>query len=230
MAIDGTLRIAAADGVWRATRGGIVRPDAVHSFDGGGFSGAMLFVDPESAEGVWLRASVASDVTIIPDSRLEPCLDALRTFVERPLEAMAVDELIRFCVRGLCAGTPPTRRLDPRVAEVLAAVGAADDLKISLNDAAAIVFLSPSRFAHLFTEHVGLPFRRYVLWRKVTRAMLNVGRRPSLGAAAHAAGFADAAHMTRTFNQMFGIPPSAMLQGEFYEVPVPFEASQPQDR
>jgi AraC-like DNA-binding protein len=32
----------------------------------------------------------------------------------------------------------------------------------------------------------------------------------SISTAAHTAGFADAAHLTRTSNRMFGFPPSAL--------------------
>jgi AraC-like DNA-binding protein len=154
---------------------------------------------------------------------MSDCLPELRTFTERPLEAMPVGDLIRHFVRALSAGVPPSRRLDPRVAGVLTSIRAATDLRISLDDAAASVFLSPGRFAHLFTQHVGLPFRRYMLWRKLTRAMVAISRGLNLGEAAHAADFADAAHLTRTFNQTFGIPPSALMRGEFFEIPPPFE-------
>jgi AraC-like DNA-binding protein len=94
---------------------------------------------------------------------------------------------------------------------------------VSLESAAESACLSPSRFAHLFTQQVGLPFRRYMLWRKVTRAMFAVGREGTIAAAAHAADFADAAHLTRTFYQMFGIPPSLLMRGEFFEIDPPFE-------
>jgi AraC-like DNA-binding protein len=62
-----------------------------------------------------------------------------------------------------------------------------------------------------------------MLWRKVTRAMFAVGREGTIAAAAHAADFADAAHLTRTFYQMFGIPPSLLMRGEFFEIDPPFE-------
>jgi AraC family transcriptional regulator len=225
--VDGCARMQGGDGEWRPFRGAIVRPDARHSFDGTGVTGAMIFVDPESAEGMWLRASLLHDITLVPEDRLQGCIAALRAFAERPFEALNVSALIRHCVQELCIGAPPLRRLDPRVAGVLAAIHAADDLRISLDDAAATAFLSPSRFAHLFTEQVGLPFRRYMLWRKLTRALLGVGRGQGLSAAAYAAGFADAAHLTRTCNQMFGIPPSVMMRGEFFEIPPPFESPGP---
>jgi len=223
IAVNGLIRMAGANGDWQECRAAIVRPDATHSFDGNGVLGALLFVDPESVEGAWLRSFLLSDVTIVPAVRAEKCATELRTLHERPLEALPPDELIRYCVRALSAGVPPARRMDARIAGVLATIRSADDLRISLNEAAARVFLSPGRFAHLFTEHVGLPFRRYLLWRKLTRAILRVGRGRSLSEAAHAAGFADAAHFTRTCNQMFGISPSFMSQGEFFEIAPPFE-------
>lgn len=60
-------------------------------------------------------------------------------------------------------------------------------------------FLSPGRFAHVFKQQVGLPLRRHMLWRKLTRAMLAIGKERTIAAAAHASDFAAAAHVTRTF-------------------------------
>jgi AraC family transcriptional regulator len=205
--------------------GVIVRPDVVHSYNGNGAVGAMIFVDPESAEGVWLKTSLRDDITIVPEPRIARCAAALWTFLESPLESVEIGSLIRNCIHALCAGAPPSRRLDGRVTKVLAAIRASDELRISIEDAAAMAFLSPSRFAHLFKQQVGLPFRRYMLWRKLTRAMLVIGRERTISTAAHGADFADAAHLTRTFYQMFGLPPSVMMRGEFFEIPSPFELS-----
>jgi AraC family transcriptional regulator len=224
-AIDGTVAIRGAGGEWRDTRGLIVRPDAEHSYNGRGVSAAMLFVDPESHEGAWLRTALTEDITLVPDARLTVCVPALRAFSERPLESMEVQDVIRHCVLSLCAGAPPSRRLDERVTRVLRAIREADDLRLSVEDAAAVAFLSPSRFAHLFKQQVGLPFRRYMLWRKLTRGMLAIGRERTIAAAAHASDFADAAHLTRTFYQMFGIPPSVMMRGEFFEIASPFSTA-----
>jgi AraC-like DNA-binding protein len=222
LALDGAAAIRPIGGEWREGRGIIVRPDVEHSFNARGASGAMLFVDPESSEGAWLQSVLAEDITVAPAARLQSCLDELATFCERPLEGMDVGDLVRHCVRAFCAGAPPSRRLDRRITTVLHRIRESDDLRMSLEAAAALVHVSPGRFAHLFKDQLGLPFRRYMLWRKLTRAMLAIGRQSSIADAAHASDFADAAHLTRTFHQMFGIPPSLMMRGEFFEIASPF--------
>lgn len=225
VAIEGNVGIRGTRGDWRMAPGIIVRPDVIHSFNANGAVAAMVFVDPESSEGVWLRTSLREDITIVPEARIATCATELRTFLERPLESLEIGALVRHCVQALSAGAPPTRRLDERVTKVLAAIRSSDELRMSIEDAAALAFLSPSRFAHLFKQQVGLPFRRYMLWRKLTRAMLLIGRERTISTAAHEADFADAAHLTRTFYQMFGIPPSVMMRGEFFEIRSPFELS-----
>lgn len=222
VALDGEIAACGADGRWRNGRGIIVAADAEHSYDSRDALAAMLFVDPESTEGVWLGSSLAEEITLVPEPRVLACVAELRRFRERPMESLELGALIRHCVLSLSAGAPPARRIDPRVTKVLRQIQCSDDLRMSSESAAAAAFLSPSRFAHLFKQQLGLPFRRYLLWRKLTRAMLVIGQEGTATAAAHAADFADAAHLTRTFCQMFGIPPTVMLRGQFFEIPSPF--------
>ena len=222
LSVDGTIAIAGDGDEWRDGRGVVVLPDVVHRFNPSGAMAAMLFVDPESVEGAWLRTTVGRDITIVPDERVSTASEQLRRFIEEPLAAMDIRSLIRHCVGVLCSGAPPARHLDPRVTTVLAEIQRSEDLRISLESVAARAFLSPSRFQHLFKQQVGLPFRRYMLWRKLTRAMIAIGRERTLAAAAQASDFSDAAHLTRTFYQMFGIPPSVMMRGEFYVIESPF--------
>jgi AraC-like DNA-binding protein len=61
---------------------------------------------------------------------------------------------------------------------------------------------------HAFEESIGLPIRPYLLWLKLQRAGAAIAGGAGLSAAAHAAGFADSAHMTRTFRRMLGAAPS----------------------
>ena len=223
VAVDGEVATCGKEEEWRKGAGVIVRPDAAHSFNCNGALGAMLFVDPESAEGTWLGNSLKRDITIVSGPRLASSAHELRKFIEQQFESMEIGELIRHCAQALSPGVPPTRRLDPRVTTVLKAIRVRDDLHFSLDKAAEKSFLSPSRFAHLFKEQVGLPFSRYMLWRKLTRAMVAIASERTISAAAHAADFADAAHLTRTFYQMVGMAPSVLMRGEFAEIPSPFD-------
>jgi AraC-like DNA-binding protein len=72
------------------------------------------------------------------------------------------------------------------------------------------VGLSASRLTHLFTSQVGIPLRRYVLWSRLRIAISRVQAGDDLTDAAHGAGFADSAHLTRTTRDMFGLPPSVL--------------------
>jgi len=222
IALEGSVAISGRDGEWREARGIVVRPDAEHSFDCNGAFGVMMFVDPESSEGAWLSMALRQDITIVPDTRLDALVAALRTFADQPDESSDIAAVVRQCIQGLRSGLAPTRRLDARVTTVLDAIRASDDLRMSLDQAADKACLSATRFAHLFKEQVGLPFSRYMLWRKLTRAMVAIASEGTIAAAAHAADFADAAHLTRTFYQMVGMAPSVLMRGEFIEIPSPF--------
>src|SRR5262249_20820222 len=90
IALDGALAICGEDEEWRHGPGIIVGADTVHSFDAQGSLGAMLFVDPESSEGVWLNVSFAQKIAIVPTERLASSVSALLTFIERPLESIGI--------------------------------------------------------------------------------------------------------------------------------------------
>jgi AraC-like DNA-binding protein len=112
--------------------------------------------------------------------------------------------------RVLDAPLPPRpmlTRLQPALAEIdrLLPLGA-----VPLEAAAATTGLSAERFRHLFVDAMGLPFRRYVLWRRIGRAAQALKAGDDATTAAHGAGFADAAHFSRTLRAMFGIAPSAL--------------------
>ncbi len=224
IALEGSVALCGNDGTWRESRGLIVRPDEEHSFDCNGALGVMLFVDPESIEGAWVAASLREGIADIPDTRLDSMVRPLRAFAHGPDGIEDVAALVRECVHGLRPGLVPSRRFDTRVTKVLDAIRELDELRMSLEQAADIACLSPTRFAHVFKDQVGLPFSRYMLWRKLTRAMVAIASERTIGAAAHAADFADAAHLTRTFYQMVGMAPSALMRGEFVEIGSPFNA------
>src|SRR3546814_4711256 len=59
---------------------------------------------------------------------------------------------------------------------------------VRLADAARESDLSLGRFRHLFTAEIGMPFQRYVLWRRLLIAFDAIGGQHSATEAAHMAG------------------------------------------
>jgi AraC-like DNA-binding protein len=54
-------------------------------------------------------------------------------------------------------------------------------------------------------ESTGLPFRTYLLWLRLSKALELFSEGVSLTDAAHGAGFSDSSHLSRTFRRLFGI-------------------------
>ena len=83
---------------------------------------------------------------------------------------------------------------------------------VSLEGALRRVHLSESRFLHLFSQEVGTPWRTYLVWRRALVSMTLAALGRSLTEAAHAAGYADSAHLSRQLVSLFGVTPSALLK------------------
>jgi AraC family transcriptional regulator len=107
--------------------------------------------------------------------------------------------------------TAPREPADPRVIAAVEYIRARVNQPVSLPEVARCANLSPDRFRHLFVEETGMPLRTYLLWRRLLHVWPLLMQGETLSAAAHAAGFADSAHLSRTARTMFGLPPSALL-------------------
>lgn len=83
---------------------------------------------------------------------------------------------------------------------------------IRISEIADFVCLSESRFAHLFKLQVGIPFRRYILWLRIQKTLLSFSDGNSFTSASYDGGFTDISHFNRTFKEMFGNTPSAILK------------------
>ena len=178
----------------------VVPADAPHRVEVGAEEGTVVFLDPESAPGrsAHLRA-VRSGWTVTP----------VPSFTRRRALAIAVAELIAHLAPATAGDDVAPRHpaIDDalRLLPDLVAAG-----PVSGTELAARVGISASRLTHVFTEQVGIPLRRYVLWSRLQVAITRVQGGDDLTGAAHGAGFADSAHLTRTTREMFGLPPSVL--------------------
>ena len=82
----------------------------------------------------------------------------------------------------------------------------------SLESLADKVFLSATRFTHLFKDETGVPIRRYRQWLRFRQAIQQITSGETMTAAAMQAGFTDSAHFSRAFRSMFGLKPSVVFR------------------
>lgn len=177
----------------------IVPADAAHRIETGADVGWLVFLEPDTAAGraAHLRGSARRWTAEPPLPDTEP---------GRPLDAL-VGAVVNQLAQAPAADLPRHSAVVAALSVLPTLIGAGT---VRGTDVAARVGISPSRLTHLFTEQVGIPLRRYVLWLRLRTAIERVRAGADLTDAAHTAGFADSAHLTRTCHSMFGLPPSAM--------------------
>ena len=76
---------------------------------------------------------------------------------------------------------------------------------ITCKAVANAVFLSESRFSHLFKEQVGMTFASYLIYQRILNAYTNVISGKTVTEAALEAGFSDSAHFAGINRRVFGI-------------------------
>jgi AraC-like DNA-binding protein len=122
--------------------------------------------------------------------------------------------LIEQIIGDLTDNKDVVKPLDSRIKQVITHINNCLDSQIPMKVLADGINLSQSRLAHLFKEHVGIPIRRYSLWRRVRFAMEVAIEKKSLTEGAHCAGFSDSAHLSRIVKKMYGVSPSAILNNK----------------
>ncbi|MEQ3658331.1 MAG: AraC family transcriptional regulator [Glaciecola sp.] len=105
-----------------------------------------------------------------------------------------------------------TRKEDKRVRAVIDIIASRRGRAVDLKFLSSKVYLSPSRLTHLFKQEVGIPINRFIVWWRIRKAIEELSKSATLTEAAHASGFSDLPHMSKTFRQLFGFAPSSLFK------------------
>ncbi len=213
LALDGDFLIRVANGdEWQRSRGAVVQSDVRHEFDGCGSTLCVIFVEPEGLHGRALRARYRAPLST--DLHLDDAREAIDTlaaaFAQRSSDAHLLQSA-RAVLDRLTAAHEAVTSPDARVTAAMQWIRDHLSTDISLEDAAARVHLSPSRFRHLFVAQTGISFRAYLRWARVESAVGAAFTGKTWTEAAQDAGFADSAHLSRTCRRMFGMSPNMLV-------------------
>jgi AraC-like DNA-binding protein len=168
----------------------IIPSGARHAVDSTGRTVLLLLTEPQGPAGAGL-ALRAAELAGHDISGLLPADPGSADEIVAALDPVGFD-------------APPA---SPAVLAALAYLDGAVGGRPRLAEAARAANLSPSRLTHVFTHEVGIPFRRYVLWLRLRRAV-GVAGDATVAEAAARAGFSDQAHLTRVTRQTFGVSPT----------------------
>lgn len=212
--LEGQAGLRLADGDWLQGEAAMVGSGVTHALAARDSFLVHLMVEPISMHGHALARRLTGRGLAALE---EPALSMVREQARGILAAAADTARCVAIARGMLDRIAGVTRPDPNVDRRVAAMcdyirGHVRDARIELADVATAAHLSPERARHLFREQTGLGVRPYVLWTRLNSALHALPDAAQLTAVAHECGFADAAHFTRTFRSMYGIPPSTLLR------------------
>jgi len=215
-------------------RGAWMLPDTAHAVHSDS-SVVQLYLAPESTVGRRLQATFAgrAEPIVLEDGIAEHIIGNLSVAFEHgshldPLapeepqekDALGLRPAVLSAFENLIGANDVSEEagseiriapLDARVRKAIRLLSSRAGRELPIRELAQSVGLSDRRLSHLFSSQIGLPIRRYVLWLRVVEAIEALSRGESQSEAAWVAGFADAAHMSRSFQRLFAAPPGAFL-------------------
>lgn len=203
VSFDDPLEVTVGD--LRTVVGAVLIPGSVpHAVETRGRRIFYALVEPHGVLGAALATRAKDlrgrDIAELIPSLSEPAGDAASLITH-------VGRLI-----GSLAPRPAHQDLSPAVLTALEYLDYSLSGRPRLEDAARAAHISPSRLTHIFSEQLGIPFRRFVVWLRLRRAAEYRWNTSTLTEAAVAAGFSDGAHLSRVCRQTFGVSPSALSE------------------
>ena len=207
----GTFRLRVEGTRWRSCRTAVLPAGVAYEFDMAGEPLAVLYPEPNVAGAAALVPLVGNACEVggaVVGSAGEITL--LRDIYERRAGHEELASALKALTDHSCKRA--SRHIDARIARAIVIMQSFADMPNPAAEIAAAVGLSASRFQHLFTAHIGVPFRRYRTWHRLRTAIREVSGGANYTEAAHAAGFVDQSHFARHFRRTFGAPASRGLR------------------
>ncbi|PJZ47419.1 AraC family transcriptional regulator [Leptospira brenneri] len=168
-----------------------------------------LLIDPETYEFGSISKYIASgEVKRLDIQNFLPLINSLWSLYYGDLNNDEATKLQLDLLRTVYPFERLETNIDPRIQKIAQKIRMEVPDSIRMNEIGKDFSISEDRLIRLFKEKLGIPLRRYLLWVRILRAVKELKAGNNLTEAAHAAGFSDSAHFSRTFKENFGFIPS----------------------
>lgn len=199
---DEPISVWTREAEWSSHHGFIIGSNQMHQLATYSSKAMLIYVEPDSYAGRIIQQRMADRslavlqkterqrlkflTTVLATEAFNACIKSSFSMRVHRQTPQASDELISYAVQTIQGRT---------------------DGDLQAQELARQAGLSLSRFQHRFKQHTGMAIRPFLRWRRLLLAMNHMQAGHSMSDAAYAAGFADAAHMSRTMRRHFGISP-----------------------
>lgn len=207
---QGELTLTLGDAPPRRVTAAVLPAHVEHSIESEHPQVIEVLIEPETVEPAALAALEARMAAGGEEALAALLRRAYATLRVTPLKHQMTTEDFDRAVLG---DILPRRRMDGRIAAVLAELAARPGDVLTASDCAEIARLSVSRFLHLFKQETGCPFRALRAWKRA-RHLLNFAN--STINMAHLAldiGYPDSTHFSHSIRRFYGLQPRAIFSG-----------------
>jgi AraC-like DNA-binding protein len=191
----------------------VIDANQAHSFKAKRGWQALFMMDPASRAAACLRRETLHGKRFgeLDVQRLAPFISASLDFKNAPRSVDEARILSNDLLRYVSDNAAHIEPSSPRVIEIIRTLKDLPEKKIKAEELASRFALSESRLAHIFKDETGVTLRRYLLWLRLLEAAKLIFKGMSFTDAAYEAGFADSAHLSRTYKEMVGLNLSDLL-------------------
>ncbi|WP_347985856.1 AraC family transcriptional regulator [Methylomonas sp. AM2-LC] len=208
----GKFRLRLYGGDWLWCRTAIIPAGVPHELDVGGEPITVLYIEPTVATvdvfKPLINDSQALNGALVGNGGEIHFMRDLYEDRNKPdWTSEALHNLLEYAKRR-----SQVQAVDPRLTQIIDYLFEHGDDLTSVEILASQVELSSSRFQHMFSQQIGVPFRRYRGWNRMRQAIREIIRGHNFTTAAHATGFTDSAHFSHEFRKIFGAPPTITLR------------------
>ncbi|MBM9501296.1 helix-turn-helix transcriptional regulator [Leptospira sp. 201903071] len=187
----------------------LVGPNTYHRTVSPGVEMIALLIDPETYE----YASISDFVKTGEVKRLEienflPLTEKLWKLYNGILNDEEAWDLHLDLLQCVFPFRKLEKNIDERIRRIAYKIRTELPDSIRMKEIGKDFSISEDRLIRLFKENLGIPLRRYLLWVRILSTVKLLKEGKNITEAAHAAGFSDSAHFSRTFKENFGFVPS----------------------
>lgn len=187
----------------------LVGPNTYHRTVSPGVQMIALLIDPETYEFGSISKSISSgEVKRLDIRKFLHLIESLKSLYYGELNNLEATQLQLTLLKTVYPFEELKISIDPRIQKIAKQIRLEVPSKILMKELGKDFSISEDRLIRLFKENLGIPLRRYLLWVRILRAVKEIKEGNNLTDAAHAAGFSDSAHFSRTFKENFGFMPS----------------------